>query len=47
MRKEYMAPHTEVMQFGAILMQDTIGIVHHSGGKGTEGSGFTDENMIA
>ena len=48
MRKEYMAPHTEVMQFGAILMQDAvIGIVHHSGGKGTEGSGFTDENMIA
>ncbi len=48
MRKEYMVPQTEVMQFGSILMQDAvIGVVQHSGGKGSDGSsGFTDENII-
>ena len=42
MQKNYIAPHTEVMQLSSELMQATIGVVHHSGG----GGGFTDETEI-
>ena len=47
MQKNYIAPQTEVMQFGSELMQDTIGIIHHSGGTNTGNQGSFLEEEIA
>ena len=47
MRKNYIVPQTEAMQFGSSLMQDSMSIIHHSGGGGNQGSGFDDEHTIA
>ena len=45
MKKNYMNPQTEVMQLSTALMQDSISIVHHSGG-GAGSSGFDESNII-
>jgi len=45
MQKNYIQPQTEVMQLSTALMQDSISIVHHSGG-GNGGSGFDESNII-
>lgn len=45
MQKNYIKPQTEVMQLSSSLMQDTITIVHHSGG-GAGSSGFDESNII-
>ena len=42
MRKNYIVPQSEVMKYSSLLMQDMIGIVHHSGG----GGGFYDESQV-
>ena len=42
MRKVYIAPQMEVMQFSSEVIMDSIGIVHHSGG----GGGFDEESEI-
>ena len=34
MRKNYIEPQIEVMQFSSEGIMDAIGIVHHSGGDG-------------
>jgi hypothetical protein len=39
MRKVYIAPQMEVMQFSSEVIMDSIGIVHHSGGGGGFGEG--------
>ncbi len=44
MRKNYIAPQTEVMQYGSELMQ-SIGIIRHSGGS-TDTGGFDDPSEI-
>ena len=47
MRKNYIAPQCECNQFGSVLMQDVINIIHHSGGTNSNGSsGFSDEELI-
>jgi len=34
MRKNYIVPRIEVLQFSSEGIMDSIGIVHHSGGEG-------------
>ena len=46
MRKNYIAPHCECNQFGSVLMQDVINIVHHSGGPSNGQGGFSEEELI-
>ena len=47
MRKNYIVPQTEVMPLSAQLMQDSINIVHHSGGSnGDGGGGFGEGDII-
>lgn len=46
MNKNYIAPQTEVMQLGTTLMQDTISLMHHSGGSNSGTNGFTEDQII-
>ena len=46
MRKVYIVPQSEAMQFSSEVIMDSISIVHHSGGGSTGGSGFNEDNII-
>ena len=46
MRKNYIVPQSEVMQLSSEMIMDTIGIVHHSGGSNSGGSGGFSEDDI-
>ncbi len=47
MRKNYIVPQSEVMLFSSEMIMDSIGIVHHSGGSNSGGSGGFPEDEIA
>jgi len=46
MRKNYMTPQTEAMQFSSEIIMDGMNIVHHSGGASGGKSGFTEDQII-
>lgn len=47
MRKNYIVPQSEVMHFSSEKIMDVIGIIHHSGGAGTDGGGgFTEDEIV-
>ena len=46
MRKVYIAPQMEAIQLSSETIMDTIGIVHHSGGKSGGKGGFIEEEIF-
>ena len=46
MRNDYIKPQTEILNVTSEVIMDSIAIVHHSGGRNSGTSGFTEDQIM-